>query len=60
MEAMNKTLKYNYLPKGKNITLSQLVSILIEQFLPEMFRKYQKQNFAMSELERQQNLKRDQ
>ena len=46
---MNKTLKYNYLPRGKNITVSQLVSTLIEQFLPEMFHKYQKQNFAMSE-----------
>lgn len=52
---MNKTLKYNYLPKGKNITLSQLVSVLVEQFLPEMFRKYQKQNFAMSESYRSHN-----
>jgi len=55
VEAMNKTLKYNYLPKGKNITLSQLVSVLVEQFLPEMFRKYQKQNFAMSESYRSYN-----
>ena len=55
VESMNKTLKYNYLPRGKNITLSQLVSILVEQFLPEMFRKYQKQNFAMSESYRSYN-----
>ena len=55
VEAMNKTLKYNYLPKGKNITLSQLISVLIEQFLPEMLHKYQKQNFAMSELYRSYN-----
>ena len=33
VEAMNKALKYNCLPKGKNITLSQLVSVLNEQFL---------------------------
>ena len=46
---MNKTLKYNYLPRGKNITVSQLVSTLIEDFLPEMFHKYQKKNFAISE-----------
>ena len=52
---MNKTLKYNYLPRGKNITLSHLVSVLIEQFLPEMFHKYQKQNFAMSESYRSYN-----
>ena len=44
VEAMNKTLKYNYLPRGKNITVSQLVVTLTEEFLPEMLRKYQKQN----------------
>lgn len=52
---MNKTLKYNYLPKGKNITLSHLVTILVEEFLPEMLRKYQKENFAMSEFYRSYN-----
>ena len=46
VEAMNKTLKYN-LPKGKNITLSHLVTILVEEFLPEMLQKYQKENFAI-------------
>lgn len=55
VEAMNKTLKYNYLPKGKNITLSQLVSVLIDQFLPQLFHKYQKQNFTMSETYRSYN-----
>ena len=52
---MNKTLKYNYLPKGKNITLSHLTTILVEEFLPEMFQKYQKENFAMSESYRSYN-----
>ena len=52
---MNKTLKYNYLPTGKNITLSRLVTILVEEFLPEMLRKYQKENFAMSEFYRSYN-----
>ena len=55
VEAMNKTLKYNYLPKGKNITLSHLVTILVEEFLPEMLQKYQKENFAMSEPYRSYN-----
>ena len=52
---MNRTLKYNYLPKGKNITLSHLVTILVEEFLPEAFHKYQKENFAMSEFYRSYN-----
>ncbi len=55
VEAMNKTLKYNYLPKGKNITLSHLVTILVEEFLPEAFHKYQKENFAMSKFYRSYN-----
>ena len=54
-EAINKTLKYNYLPKGKSVTLSHLVRILVEEFLPEMLQKYQKQNFAMSESYRMYN-----
>ena len=55
VEAMNKTLKYNYLPKGKSITLSHLVTILVEEFLPEILQKYQKENFAMSESYRSYN-----
>ena len=55
VESMNKTLKYNYLPKGKNITLSHLVTILVEDFLPEAFQKYQKENFAMTESYRTYN-----
>ena len=52
---MNKTLKYNYLPRGKNITLSHLVTILVDEFLPKMLQKYQKENFAMSESYRSYN-----
>ena len=55
VEAMNKLLKYSYLPKGKNITLTQLVTVLVEEFLPEMLQKYQKENFAMSESYRSYN-----
>ncbi len=55
VEAMNKTLKYNYLPKGKNTTLSHLVTILVEEFLPSMLQKYQKDNFAMSDSYRSYN-----
>ena len=52
---MNKALKYNYLPRGKHITLSHLVTILVDEFLPEMLQKYKKENFAMSESYRSYN-----
>ena len=55
VEAMNKTLKYNYLPRGKNLTLSHLVTVLMEEYLPESFLKYQKENFAMTESYRSYN-----
>ena len=55
VEAMNKTLKYNYLPRGKSVTLSYLVTIIVEEFLPESFMKYQRENFAMTEMYRPYN-----
>ena len=45
-EAQNKALKYKYLPR-KAVSLSNVVSIIIEQFLPEQHRKYLFLNFQM-------------
>ena len=45
-EAQNKALKYKYLPR-KAISLSHVVTIIIEQFLPEQHRKYLFLNFQM-------------
>ena len=45
-EAQNKALKYKYLPH-KAISLSHVVTIIIEQFLPEQHRKYLFLNFQM-------------
>ena len=45
-EAQNKALKYKYLPR-KAVSLSHVVSIVIEQFLPEQHRKYLFLNFQM-------------
>ena len=48
VEAQNKLLKYNYLPRRKQITLSEVITILVESFLPEMYQKYLFQNYAMT------------
>ena len=49
VEAQNKLLKYSYLPNRKNITLSSLVSHIIESFLPDRYQKYLLQNYQMTE-----------
>ena len=48
VKAQNKLLKYNYLPRQKQITLSEVIIILVESFLPEMYQKYLFQNYAMT------------
>ena len=35
-EAMNKLMKYRYLPRQKNITLSNLTSKIVEEFVPAL------------------------
>lgn len=45
-EAQNKALKYKYLPR-KAISLSHVVTVIIDQFLPEQHRKYLFLNFQM-------------
>ena len=49
VEAQNKLLKYSYLPNRKNITLSSLVSHIIESFPPDRYQKYLLQNYQMTE-----------
>ena len=38
-EALNKALKYSYLPKRKSLTLSGIATLLIDRFLPDMWQK---------------------
>lgn len=53
VEAQNKLLKYNYLPHGKRkITLSNIITIIVEQFLPSCKQKYLFQNYKQSSLYR--------
>ena len=40
VEALNKVLKYNYLPQNKNMTVSNLATLLVTTFLPESYQKY--------------------
>jgi len=52
-EALNKALKYTYLPKGRRSTnLSGIVTILIETFLPALRQKYLFANFEQSSMNR--------
>ena len=55
VEAQNKILKYNYLPRRKHLTLSGLVSVLIEEFVPDIHHKYMFQNYQMSPTYRSYN-----
>ena len=36
VEALNKLLKYHYLPQKKKMTLSHILTNLIEEFLPAL------------------------
>ena len=54
-EAMNKLLKYKFLPRQKNLTLSFLVIKLIEEFIPALHYKYVFQNFKQTSLYRAYN-----
>lgn len=39
VEAQNKLLKYKYIPRRRSLTLSAIVVLIIEIFLPEMHSK---------------------
>ena len=49
VEAQNKLLKYTYLPRRKNITLSEVLTIIIDVYLPDSYQKYLMKNYQMSE-----------
>ncbi len=55
VEAQNKLLKYTYMPRKKNITLSELLSIVIDTYLPGSYQKYLFKNYQMSETYRSYN-----
>ena len=48
MKSQNKMLKYNYLPRKKNLTLSQLVILWYNEFLTENYHKHVYLNYWMS------------
>lgn len=54
-EAMNRILKYSFMPKRKSFTLSALVTQLTERFLPDLHRNYVMQNLKSSEMYRSYN-----
>ena len=52
-EAQNKLLKYSYLPKRKKLSLSSIIVLLVQEFLPDMHKKYLFENFKMTNNYRQ-------
>lgn len=54
-EAMNKLMKYRYLPRRKNITLSTVTSTIVEEFVPALHYKYVFKNFRQTSLYRTYN-----
>ena len=54
-EAQNKVLKYKYMPKHRASTLSALVSLLVERFLPEAQQSYVLPNLKAAEWYRRYN-----
>ena len=49
---MNKLMKCRYLPRQKNITLSNLISKFVEEFVPALHYKYIFMNFRQTSLYR--------
>ena len=47
-EALNKSLKYSYLPKRRSMTLSAVAILLVEDFLPECRKTYLFNNYKQS------------
>ena len=48
VEALNKVLKYGYLPKKNSLTLSGIATLLVKNYLPDMYQKYIFQNYKFS------------
>ena len=54
-EALNRVLKYKYLPRRKHMMLSDIMTTIIEEFLPALHHKYIYQNFKQSDMYRTYN-----
>lgn len=54
-EALNRLLKYAYLPKQRHMTLSHIISNITNQFLPALHYKYVFKNFKQSDIYRSYN-----
>ena len=54
-EAQNKVLKHKYMPKERASTLSALVPLLVERFLPEAQQSYVLPNLKTAEWYRRYN-----
>ena len=54
-EALNKLLKYQYLPRGKRMMLSNMIRTIVEEFVPALHYKYIFQNFKQSNSYRSYN-----
>ena len=48
VEALNKVLKYGYLPKKNSLTLSGIATLLVKNYLLDMYQKYIFQNYKLS------------
>ena len=51
-EALNKALKYSFLPRKRNMTLTGLVRLLVDQFLPESHQHYLFENYRQMDIYR--------
>ena len=54
-EALNRLLKYQYLPRQKSMNLSNMIRTVVEEFIPALHYKYVYQNFKQSDLYRSYN-----
>ena len=54
-EALNRLLKYAYLPKQRHMILSHIISSITNQFLPSLHYKYVFKNSKQSDIYRSYN-----
>ena len=47
-ESLNKLLKYSFLPRKRQMTLSAIATLIVEAFLPETYQKYLFLNYKQS------------
>jgi hypothetical protein len=51
-EALNKALKYSFLPRKRSMTLTGLVRLLVDQFLPDSHQHYLFENYRQMDIYR--------